>query len=157
MRDCIYNLKPWLLFVLSVVLWWLGFELDGLLSIVFYLFAFCVFNQAYAIRELKRAVVAYLRSEEHQIGFTLRNNIYQLVFHLTAVSVIFLLSALVFERIQSQSIFLLMVSISLLCVVVNMHSIDKQLDCIFSSYMERHKEEMENIRNLLKQYEESQS
>ena len=156
MKGYLCILKPWLLFALSIMLWWLGFEQNGLLSIVFYLFAFLIFNRAYTIRELNRAVVAYLRGEEHQIGFTLRNNIYKLFFHLTAVSIIFFLSALFFERIQSQVIFLLMVFISLLFVVANMHSIDKDLDVVFNSYMEQYKETMESIKKMLRQSEESQ-
>lgn len=142
--------KPILYFVLTVMLFAVGFSLENaFLRILPFILGTLCFNSSYMLFELGRAIYAYKNDEDFQVGFTKRHGFGRICMHLGIILSIFVLLAVFFEGVRMQSIFFALLVLLGLSIVLGLHSIDNRLEEGFNQFLKEQEE-------LKKKSEESQ-
>ena len=143
-KDLLFFKKPIFFLLLTIAFFVIGAQMEIVGKVIFFLLGCLCFNHFYMVFEVYMAIFAYRNNVKHQVGFTLRNNVKNIVLHIMVIFIAILLMALFFDEARSNILWLLAFPIMCLFALLSMHSIDKRLQEGFDKYFEE-KENKEKI------------
>lgn len=135
MRVILYYLRPFAILLMAILLFVAGFKLGGFWSFILYVLGTFFFGRWYTYIEIRGAMRAYIRDEEHQIGFTNRNGFGKMMLHLFIAALVFILVAVFVERVQMQALAFACIPVLAMSFLFNMYVIDKKLKAGFDEFL----------------------